>query len=107
MYDAGIADESLSRLFLDLEPKPASYLNAPRQIEAYSGTDLRSLRVTVLSSFTAEILKPYLLTEAARRGMKLHLYFCPFNQIETQALTPDSDLYSSQPEAIVVALRLE
>ena len=98
---------SLPRSLLNLEPKPASYLSAARQIASESGDELRQVRVSILSSFTAEVLRPYLVVEGALRGLRIVPHFCPFNQVEIQALTPTSELYQSQPDVIVVALRLE
>ena len=98
---------SLTDLLHDLEPKPAPYISAARQIASSSSDDLRLVRVSMLSSFTAEVLRPYLVVEGARLGLHILPHFCPFNQIEIQALDPMSDLYQSQPDVIVVALRLE
>jgi FkbH-like protein len=98
---------ALTHLSLDIEPKPAPYINAARRIDSWAGEDLRPVRVSVLSSFTAEILRPYIVVEGARRGMHVRLHFCPFNQIEIQALNPTSELYKSQPDVIVIALQLE
>src|SRR5262245_55649881 len=101
------ADESLKKIFIELERKPASYLSASRHIESFSTGNLQPVRLTVLSSFTAEVLRPYIVTEGARHGMKVAIQFCPFNQLEIQALDPNSDLYRSRPDLIVVAWRLE
>ncbi len=95
---------SLEAALQDLKPTPASYLSTARQIAASAWEGLLPLRVSVLSSFTAEILRPYLIVEGARRGLGVDLAFCPFNQIEQQAFNPDSELYQSQPEVIMVAL---
>jgi FkbH-like protein len=101
------SQDALIQLLSELEPKPASYLNACRQIESLSTDKLRTIRLSVLSSFTAEVLRPYIVTEGARQGLRIIPHFCPFNQIEIQALNSRSDLYCSRPDVIVIACRLE
>src|SRR5262245_11158646 len=107
MHTQLITEQSIAGLLTKLKPNPASYLSITRELEAYSGNDLRPVRVSILSSFTAEVLYPYIVAEGARRGMRVSLHFCPFNQVETETLNPSSGLYNSEPEVIVVALRLE
>ncbi len=90
-----------------LAPTYGAYLSAARRLEAGEGQALRPVRVFVLSSFTAETVKPYLVVEAARRGLRPTVQFGPFNQFETEILDPNSALYRFDPEVIVLALRLE
>lgn len=102
-----MAVQSLSQLFAELVPTPASYISTCRQVESYTGDDLKRIRVAMLSSFTAEILRPYLVVEGARVGNKILIHFCPFNQIEVQVLNPASELYQANSDVIIVAISLE
>lgn len=86
---------------------PAEYLKLARMLEANRDARLRPVRVAFLASFTAETLRPYLLVEAARRGLALDCWFAPFNQFEQQALDGASPLYAAQNDLLVVAFRLE
>jgi FkbH-like protein len=61
----------------------------------------------VLSTFTTHTLRPYIVTEAARRGIRVLPTFCYSNQLEFQGLNSESDLYRSEPDVIVIATLLE
>jgi FkbH-like protein len=89
------------------EANPAAYREAARRIKADPPPGLKALRLAVLSTFTAEPLEPYLVVECAQRGLRVEPWFGPFNQLEQQALDPNSPLYAANPEVIVVATRLE
>ena len=89
------------------EATPAAYREAARGIRADPPADLKALRVAVLSTFTAASVEPYLVVESARRGLLVEPWFGPFNQLEPQALDPESPLYAGAPDVIVIAARLE
>ena len=97
---------SIAGIVSNVEPKPASYISAARKLDSRSRDDLLPVCVSMLASFTTEILHPYIVVEGARRGLRVVPHFCPFNQIEIQALNPASELYQSQPEVVVLALEL-
>jgi FkbH-like protein len=90
-----------------LEATPAAYREAARGIRADPPPDLTPLRLAVLSTFTASPLEPYIVVEAARRGLGVEPWFGPYNQLEQLALDGDSALYACRPEVIVIAARLE
>ena len=96
-----------AELTANIAPTPAAYLKAARAIEAAAGGELRPVRVAVLSTFTAEFLRPYLTVAGASRGLRIQGWFAPWGQIEQQALDPSSELYAQQPEVIVILARLE
>ena len=52
-----------------LQPTPASYLKMAREINAGRVEGLRAVNVAVLSTFTSEILSPYVTVECARREL--------------------------------------
>jgi FkbH-like protein len=84
----------------------SEYLDAARQIEGRAGP-LRGVSARVLSTFTADVLKPYLIVEGANRGLLLDLTFGPFNQLEQQVLNPEGLLYKGKPDVFIIAIRLE
>jgi FkbH-like protein len=86
--------------------KPADFLRACRMIEQ-TKAELKSLRIGFLSTFTINVLDPYLKVNAAVAGYHLDTYFGPFDQLEQEALRPDSDLHKVKPDIIVVAALLE
>jgi len=97
----------LEAILGELRPTPSAYLSAARQIEAAELPSLRSANVSFVSTFTSEILRPYLVVESARRGLSVNPYFAPFNQLEQQVLDGSSLLYQSEPEFVFIATRLE
>ena len=97
----------IENIWIGLKPTPSSYLKTAREIAAGAIDDLQPVNVALLSTFTSEILSPYLIVECARRGLIADLYFAPFNQLEQQVLDSGGPLYRSQPDFVVLATRLE
>jgi FkbH-like protein len=98
---------SLAEIFDRLKPTPASYLEAERLIHIAASEYLKPLRVAFLSTFTADVLKPYLTVESARCGLAVEQYFGPWNQLEQQILDKSSNLYDFKPQVVIIAARLE
>ncbi len=98
---------TLGNILHDLKPTPSAYLSTARQIEAGSFEELRPVSVTILSTFTSDLLRPYLVVEGASRGLLVKSYFAPFNQLEQQVLDSASPLYESKPDIVVIATRIE
>ncbi len=90
-----------------LSPTPAAYLKAARELVASKEEGFRETRCAVLSTFTAQVIEPYLVVESARRGMKLTAWFAPWGQLEEQVLDGAGELYAQKPDVIVVLARLE
>jgi len=97
----------VSEVLRDLQPTPAGYLKAARELESGPPTGLRPINVAILATFTAEFLRSYLMVESAKRGLEVKLYVAPFNQLEQQILNQKSPLYTFQPDVVVMAARLE
>lgn len=95
---------AVAELLAHLEPTPAAYLKAARQLDA---SGLRPIRAGVLSTFTAQFLAPFVQVEGARRGFALTPWFAPWGHLEEQALDPASELFAQQPDAIIVLARIE
>lgn len=85
--------------------KPAEYLRAAREIER--GASESALRLGVVSTFTTDLLKPYIVVECQQLGLTVKPWLGPFGQLEQQVLDPASPLWQSDPQVLWVALRLE
>jgi FkbH-like protein len=65
------------------------------------------MRLAVLSTYTAQLLAPYLKVEGAGRGLKIDPWFAPYGQIEQPVLDESSAFHTHRPDVVVVLLRLE
>lgn len=83
----------------------ANYLKRSREIEGLSQPDQAT--VAILSSFTADLLRPYLVVESYNVGLPLKPLFCAFGQFEQILLNDHSDLWSESPDMIWIMLRIE
>ena len=94
-----------SRLEIPAVPTVADYHRLARII-ATRHSDAATLRLAVLSSYSAAFLKPYVVVESARRTFDASLYFGAFGQFE-QEIAAEGSLWEFQPTALVIALRPE
>lgn len=85
--------------------KPAEYLRAAREIERANGD--ATLRLSILSTFTAELLRPFLVVECHRLECPVKPWFGPFGQLEQQVLDDASSLWQSTPDVLWIAVRLD
>jgi FkbH-like protein len=75
-----------------------------------AGSEGRSLdpllpfRLAVLSNSTIDMIVPALVSSAARRGIALEVIQPSYDQVAQEALTPDSKVNSSKPDAVLLAL---
>ena len=99
--------EAVAQILAGLD-KPASYLAAARRLAALEARPgLAPVRVFVLSSFTFEVVLPYLAVEGARRGLDVAAAAGSYGQLEQQALDPASALYAFGADVAVIAARVE
>jgi FkbH-like protein len=71
------------------------------------GADLHPLvpfRLAVLSNATVDLLTPALLASGARHGIALEVVQPSYDQVAQEALTPDSKVNSSKPDAVLFAI---
>jgi FkbH-like protein len=61
-------------------------------------------RLAVLSNSTIDLMVPALVASAARRGIALEVIHPSYDQVAQEALTPDSKVNSSKPDAVLFAL---
>jgi len=108
MSDRARASQTVTEILAGLDHKPASYLAAARSLAGLDRAEaLTPVRVFVLSSFTFELVIPYLVVEGARCGLAVTAATGPYGQLEQQVLDTGSQLYAFDPSVIVVAPRVE
>ncbi len=61
-------------------------------------------RLAVLSNGTTDLIIPAMVASAARRGVALEVIQTAFDQIAQEALSPDSKVNASKPDAVLLAL---
>ncbi len=61
-------------------------------------------RLAVLSNSTIDLVVPALVASAARHGVALEIIQPSYDQVAQEALTPDSKVNSSRPDAVLLAL---
>ncbi|HEY4240956.1 MAG TPA: HAD-IIIC family phosphatase [Kofleriaceae bacterium] len=100
-----MSEPDLVALLASTDGKPAAMLAAARRIatEPVLRERLRTVKLGVLSTFTFDLVAPYLAVEGARRGLAIETTTAPFGQLEQQALDAASPLYGAAPDAIVIA----
>ncbi len=84
---------------------PADYIKASREIKKNSYS--RDISVAFLSSYTAEILEPYMRVELADYSFYSSIYFAPYNNIEQEIIDNNSGLHSLDPDVVVIHNRIE
>ena len=97
--------QSLAQFGLDLNQltKLAKVITR-RQSENKSLDPLVPFRLAVLSNATIDLLVPALVASAARRGIALEVIQPSYDQVAQEALTPDSKINSSKPDAVLLAI---
>ena len=65
---------------------------------------LTPFRLAVLSNSTVDLIVPAIIASAARHGIALEVIQPSYDQVAQEALTPDSKVNSSKPDAVLMAL---
>ncbi|MGA3265173.1 MAG: HAD-IIIC family phosphatase, partial [Terracidiphilus sp.] len=65
---------------------------------------LTPFRLAVLSNSTIGLIVPAIMSSAARHGIALEIIQPSYDQAAQEALTPDSKVNSSKPDAVLLAL---
>ena len=97
--------QTLASYGLDLNQltKLAKFIDRSR-LAGKSLNPLVPLRMGVLSNSTIDLIVPALVTSAARHGIALEVIQASYDQVAQEALTPDSKVNSSRPDAVLLAL---
>jgi FkbH-like protein len=72
--------------------------------DATSLSPLAPFRLAVLSNSTIDLVVPALVASAARHGIALEVIQPSYDQVAQEALTPDSKVNGSKPDAVLFAL---
>jgi len=94
---------ALSALDLNQLTKLAREMGKARD-EGRSLEPLTPFRLAVLSNSTIDMIVPALVASAARHGIALEIIHPSYDQVAQEALTPDSKVNSSKPDAVLLAL---
>ena len=85
---------------------PADYARDFRKIKQ-SNVDLKDINIAYLSSYTSEILEPYICVELAQYNFLAQHYFAPIHQFEQEVFYKNSLLYKHYPYIIIIHNMLE
>jgi FkbH-like protein len=77
---------------------------AKARSEGSSLQPLMPFRLAVLSNSTVDMIAPALVASAARYGISLEIVLPSYDQVAQEALTPDSTVNRSKPDAVLLAL---
>jgi FkbH-like protein len=101
----GTAIRSLASFSLDLNQltKLARVIGRA-QSEGASLHPLEPFRLAILSNSTVDLIVPALIASAARHGFALEIIQPSYDQVAQEALTPDSKVNGSKPDAVLFAL---
>ena len=61
-------------------------------------------RLAVLSNSTIDLIVPALVASSARHGLALEVIQPSYDQVAQEALSPDSTINASRPDAVLLAL---
>jgi len=105
----GRALQALASYGLDLNQltRLAKALDRTMEKARAAGSSLDSLipfRLAVLSNSTIDMIVPALRASALRYGIALEVVQPSYDQVAQEALTPDSKVNSSKPDAVLLAL---
>ena len=101
----GLGLQALAQHGLDLN-QLTKLANAIARVtaEGRSLDPLVAFRLGVLSNSTIDLVVPALVASAARHGIALEVIQPSYDQVAQEALTPDSKVNSSKPDAVLFAL---
>jgi FkbH-like protein len=74
------------------------------RVEGKSLDPLSPFRLAVLGGSTIDLLVPALTASALRHGIALEVIQPSFDQVAQEALSPDSKVNNSKPDAVLIAL---
>ncbi len=97
--------QALSSHALDLNQltKLAKVIDKARS-DGRSLDPLVPFRLALLSNSTVDMVVPALIATAARHGIALEVIQPPYDQVRQEALTPDSTVNRSNPDAVLLAI---
>ena len=77
---------------------------AAARADGRSLSPLVPFRLAILSNSTVDLASPALIASAVRHGISLELIQPSYDQVAQEALTPDSRVNGSKPDAVLFAL---
>jgi len=93
------------------KPTYSVYQRLERQLVEFDGlansNNQRRVRIAILSSFTIDPIKPYIHMGCLERNVWADVYIPEFNQFAQELLTPQSGLYSFNPDICFLQIPAE
>src|ERR1035438_6571741 len=96
----GLASHALD---LNQLTRVAKFVNRART-EGKSLNPLTPFRLAVLAGSTIDMMVPALTASAVRHGIALEIIQPSYDQVAQEALTPDSKVNQSKPDAVLIAI---
>ena len=81
---------------------PLDYSILAEKIKKKYSKKFKKINIAILSTYTAETLKDYLIVELAKRSLNCELKFFPLNQFEQEILNKDSKIYDKEIDVILL-----
>ncbi len=96
--------ESLEAIFtaVDRAPTSAAYADASRRLRPLRQS-WRPVRLALVSSFTIDLLVPYVDVETARLGLAAEVYIAPFGTVQQELLRPGTGCVAHHPDIVFVS----
>src|SRR5271165_2485493 len=95
----GLDLNQLTKLAKEIEKRRADGVTGDQTLEP-----LAPFRLAVLGNSTMDMIVPAMVASAARYGIAMEVIQPSYDQVAQEALTPDSKVNSSRPDAVVLAL---
>ena len=86
---------------------PLDYSMLAEKIKKKYSKKFKKINFAILSTYTAETLKDYLIVELAKRSLNCELKFFPLNQFEQEILNKDSKIYDKEIDVILLLFFFE
>ena len=80
--------DTVGQLLTEIIKTPSDYSRVSRKIE--KDDLLNKINISYLSSYTSEILNPFIIVELAKKGYKGSIYYAPFYQFGQEIHNADS-----------------
>jgi len=88
-------------------PSVAQISAAASRLRQIEPPGLVRAKIAVLRDTTLEQLIPFLEVNCVRVGVRPEVYMCPYGAAHLEVHNPQSELYTFEPEIIILAFRLE
>ena len=93
--------------YLSANTSIKDYHYLSNKIIKFNNSDENIVKIAILSSFTFDQLKEYIIVENFKYGLFSNIFVSGYNQYNQDILNKKSDLNCFKPDFLILALRLE